>query len=111
MNGDDRSQVACTLRRTDCRPPPLATDRGRGKKSAKGGPKASPSWWRSLTGDDIISLEPLADLPYEPFELRASLDQDAAGGTDPYNFFDGNVLQKLPPPSMAYTLAASTCAL
>ena len=64
-----------------------------------------------MIGDDIISLEPLADLPYEPFELRASLDQDAAGGTDPYNFFDGNVLQKLPPPSMAYTLAASTCAL
>jgi hypothetical protein len=55
-----------------------------------------------LTGDDIISLEPLADLPYEPFELRANSDQEAAGGTDPYNYFDGTFLLKLPP-SMAYS--------
>lgn len=64
-----------------------AAARPPGKKAAQRGTRAG--WWRNLSGDDVISLEPLAELPYEPFQLRAQIDPTASGGTDPYNYFDG----------------------
>lgn len=35
----------------------------------------SDHWWASLDCDDPISLEPIADLPYPPFELREKNDR------------------------------------
>ena len=56
-------------------------------------------WWHDLDGDDVISLEPLSDLPYEPFELASQLPTSAGGGTagasvDAYNYFDGKILSR-----------------
>lgn len=45
-------------------------------------------WWASLEGADPISLDPLATLPYEPFELRADTKQQTASS----DFFDGRLL-------------------
>lgn len=53
-------------------------------RSKKGGTKG---WWSKLAGDDVISMEPLAELDYEPFELFAGAGE--AGGQDAYNYFDG----------------------
>ena len=36
-----------------------------------GGGKGNRGWWSSLHGVDPISLEPLAELPYPPFRLKA----------------------------------------
>ena len=45
-------------------------------------------WWRTLEEDDLISLEPLAELPYAPFELAA----DCSASINANRFFDGQVL-------------------
>mmetsp|Transcript_27421 Transcript_27421/g.37592 ORF Transcript_27421/g.37592 Transcript_27421/m.37592 type:complete len:658 (-) Transcript_27421:381-2354(-) len=59
-------------------------------------------WWRSLELDDPISLEPLCDLPYPPFDLVApppSPNTVSADNSDtsepktlPIQYFDGQVL-------------------
>lgn len=51
--------------------------------------RSSDGWWRKLDEDDPISLEPLRELPYPPFELTfqtSTLIKPAA------NYFDGKVL-------------------
>ena len=44
-------------------------------------------WWRSLTEDDPITLEPISELPVPPFELHAD-------DTEVTHYFDGSVLAK-----------------
>eukprot|EP00960_Hanusia_phi_P047982 758707-Hanusia_phi.AAC.9 len=61
--------------------------------------KSAAGWWSSLEGDDVISLDPLSELSYEPFFLPASAvdesaDRTRAGWVDSYNFFDGKVLSR-----------------
>jgi hypothetical protein len=67
--------------------------RGRCSKTAA---VRSGEWWRTLEGDDVISLEPLCELPYEPFSLPSQLDASAmavvSGQVDAYNYFDGKIL-------------------
>ena len=46
--------------------------------------KLRPYWWRSLREEDVISLEPLNRLKYEPFELPSSKEKT--------HWFDGKVL-------------------
>ena len=46
--------------------------------------KMRPFWWRCLKEEDIISLEPLSRLKYEPFELPSSPEKT--------HWFDGKVL-------------------
>jgi hypothetical protein len=53
--------------------------------------RVRPQWWRALREEDVISLEPLARLRHEPFQLDAS---DAK----PY-YFDGKVRSPRAPPS------------
>jgi hypothetical protein len=47
---------------------------GRGLKDAAGAEMFVPKgkkWWKVLKEDDLISLEPLSSLAYEPFNLPA----------------------------------------
>jgi hypothetical protein len=54
-----------------------------------GRPKA---WWHELDEVDPISLEPLSELEYPPFELRARLDGVRAAPGEPNRWFDGRML-------------------
>jgi hypothetical protein len=55
-------------------------------------------WWRELDGDDVISLEPLCDLAYEPFALpsqtQIGVPSGASASVDAYNYFDGKILSR-----------------
>jgi hypothetical protein len=79
--------------------------RGRGAPLAFKTAKSRPGgeWWRELEGDDVISLEPLCELAYEPFALpstagAACVGSAAAEGSsafvDAYNYFDGKILSR-----------------
>ena len=59
------------------------------------GARRGGEWWRGLDGDDVISLEPLCELAYEPFSLPAG-GSEAPGGArvDAYNYFDGKILSR-----------------
>lgn len=57
--------------------------------------KKSGRWWSELEGDDVISLEPLAELDYEPFMLPPDSEHSAQQkGVDSYSYFDGKVLSR-----------------
>ena len=77
---------------------PARRGRGRGRGSVGergGGGAAGGEWWRALEGDDMISLEPLCELAYEPFALRSAETKktvSSGGGVDAYNYFDGKIL-------------------
>ena len=81
--------------------------RGRGRGPGSGRRAAAPGisaggWWHVLDGDDVISLEPLCELEYEPFALPSAaaacggVDEvspsAARCGVDAYNYFDGKIL-------------------
>ena len=51
--------------------------------TARAALSADGAWWRELDDEDPITLEPLRELPYPPFQL------DSEGVT---HFFDGAVL-------------------
>jgi hypothetical protein len=55
---------------------------------------ATASWWREMDAEDPISLEPLGELPYPPFELGASHERGpvAARMHEPNCWFDGRML-------------------
>ena len=79
-----------------------ACGRGRGRGGGRGGYTSTHhkgEWWRGLDGDDVISLEPLCDLNYDPFALPSQLPE--AGGqaikgesVDAYKYFDGKILSR-----------------
>lgn len=52
-------------------------------------PKA---WWHELDDVDPISLEPLSELEYPPFELPAQLDGARADAGEQNRWFDGRML-------------------
>ncbi|EKX53704.1 hypothetical protein GUITHDRAFT_100678 [Guillardia theta CCMP2712] len=69
------------------------------QKAKSASKRGAGDWWSSLDGDDVISLDPLCDLSYEPFFLPANAgdepaDRGRAGWVDSYNFFDGKVLSR-----------------
>jgi hypothetical protein len=55
--------------------------------ATKPGRRGEKQWWKRLTDDDPISLEPLAQLPYPPFKLNTEED-----GTGMDTLFDGRSL-------------------
>jgi hypothetical protein len=57
-------------------------------------PRRGSEWWRGLQGDDVISLEPLCELAYEPFSLPAGVSEAPGGRVDAYNYFDGKILSR-----------------
>ncbi len=52
----------------------------------------SKTWWHELDEVDPISLEPLSELEYPPFEMRARLDGVRAAPGEPNRWFDGRML-------------------
>ena len=56
---------------------------GRGRGRGRGGAVHAP-WWRTLEGDDPITLEPLCELAYPPFELAVDDSKRS--------YFDGRAL-------------------
>lgn len=94
---------------TENRPPEAARERWMIKQKAKnsidgsGARKSSDSgaspkssircWWHSLTDfDDPISLEPISQLQYPPFEIQSDSGDASASGRSAINYFDGNIL-------------------
>ena len=69
--------------------------RGGGRRGAARGAAAAGGreWWHGLDGDDVISLEPLCELAYEPFSLPAS-GGEVGASVDAYNYFDGKILSR-----------------
>ena len=76
-------------------PPPGEPGEGRSKSKAKAKAKATSKslkgkdtkgWWRTVDELDPISLEPISELKYPPFELR--LDAESGRG----HLFDGRLL-------------------
>ena len=65
---------------------------GARRGAARGATADGREWWRGLDGDDVISLEPLCELAYEPFSLPASGGEAAGASVDAYNYFDGKIL-------------------
>ncbi len=49
----------------------IGNKRGRGGRGGKTPAKVVDKWWSSIEEDDPISLEPIADLSYEPINIRA----------------------------------------
>eukprot|EP01047_Picozoa_sp_COSAG01_P002294 COSAG01_NODE_60_length_29981_cov_23.262533_19_plen_643_part_00 len=77
--------------------------RGGGGGDGQGGPPAGgvgSRWWERIGDSDPISLEPLAELPYPPFELRNEafkVGRGGGGGGGGSNevlstWFDGRIL-------------------
>jgi len=64
--------------------PPAADKQRKGDSKGSKGGKGGRKWWRDLEGDDPISLDPLSQLRYEPFQLPA--DDSVV------YYFDGHVL-------------------
>jgi len=54
--------------------------------------QAAQVWWHQLEDEDPISLEPLAELSYPPFELRATPGAGAALPGEANRWFDGRML-------------------
>ena len=69
MDGNAPEFIPALEESSTAKPSPQSADRGRGRGGASR--KVVRKWWASIEEDDVISLEPISQLKYEPINIKS----------------------------------------